>query len=172
VAKVPAVYWQSGDDLKDDGGRRVWWELHDSWCFHVEIAPWPPRAGRACLTFRYGPDEGHMRYAIRTEPPVHEDCSEPDPFFRGMTRLVRIDHTPWEWRRFSPEGFQSDTPPFWADIELPPGKVWVAFAVEQQDHNGEWFGNTVLDDWELEVAAAQDAEPGATADGGRDAGLS
>jgi hypothetical protein len=32
--------------------------------------------------------------------------------------------------------------------------VWVAFAVEQRDDNGEWFGNPVPDDWVL------DAEPG------------
>jgi hypothetical protein len=159
MAKGPAVYWRDGDDWACDG-RRVWWELHDSWCFHVEIAPWPPRAGKARLTFRYGPDDAHLRYALRTEPPVHEDRAEPVGFGLGP-QLVRIDHTPWEWRRFSPEGFQSDGPPFWADIELPAGRVWVAFAVEQQDHTGEWFGNPVLDDWVLEVGEAQGADPGA-----------
>jgi hypothetical protein len=167
VAKVASVYWREGDDWACDG-RRVWWELRDSWCFHVEIAPWPPRAGLARLIFRYGPDDAHMRYAVRTEPPVHEDRREPDPLFRGRTRLVRIDHTPWEWRRFSPEGFQSDAPPFWATIELPPGRVWVAFKVEQQDHRGEWSRWPVLDDWVLEVEKAEGGEPGAPADGGRD----
>jgi hypothetical protein len=165
VAKVPAIYWRSGDDLMDDGGgRRVWWELQDSWVFHVEIAPWPPRAGTARLTFRYGPDEAHMRYAIRTEPPIHEQREEPEPGWSEFPRVVRIDHTPWQWRRFASEGFQSDGPPFWANIELPAGRVWVAFAVEQQDHHGRWFGNPVLGDWVLEVAEAQGAEPGAAPD--------
>jgi hypothetical protein len=159
MAKILAVYWRNGDDWTCDG-RRVWWELQDSWCFHVEISPWPPKAGRVRLTFRYGPDETHLRYAIRTEPPIHEEREEVAPFSTSWSEfphVVVIDRTPWEWQRFSPEGFQSEAPPFWADIELPSGKVWVAFAVEQMDHQGQWFSYPVLDDWVLDVAEVRDA---------------
>lgn len=152
MAKIPAVYWQYGDDWTCDG-RRVWWEIKDSWCFHVEIAPWPPKAGLVTLTFRYGPDESHMRYAIRTEPPVVEKREEWMPF-SPEPQIVVTDHTPWEWQRFSSDGFQSDAPPFQATIRLPAGRVWLAFQVDQQDHRGEWFGHPVLDDWILDVEEA------------------
>jgi hypothetical protein len=152
------VYWRDGDDWECDG-RRVWWELQDSWCFHVEISPWPPRAGPVRLTFRYGPDDVHMRYAIRTESPMPDDPEDSNLSPWGV-QWVRIDHAPWEWQRFSPEGFQSDAPPFWANIELPPGRVRLAFSVQQQDHLGRWFGNAVLDDWMLEVGGRHAQEQG------------
>lgn len=147
---------RSGGVGRECDDHRACWELQDSERFTVEISPWPPRAGTSILIFPEGPDCSHLRYAIRTVPPIHEECIETRA--NGLrSGIVTIDRTPWEWMSFSSDGFSSDGPPFRASVELPPGQVWIAFLIDLQDELGEWYEYPPLDDWVLEVGENEPA---------------
>jgi hypothetical protein len=150
MAKAAFAYCHDGE-IRARQAESVCWELRDG-RFSVRLDPWPPRPGPTRLLFPHGPDLARLRYRIHTAPPrgrlLHLlDDTHPE---EGLVYIDESHDVPW--RAFPRKGSQGAVLPFEATVELPAGKVWLEFRVDQdfRPHFRSIYAGLC---WELDVAA-------------------